>query len=367
MDARKLAKPAIALGATLFAREAIAKSREADLHGQVGLITGSSRGLGLALAHQLAEEGCRLVICARDADELARAETELTDRGAEVLAIPCDVGDRNQVAHLIDAATARFGRIDLLINNAGNIQVGPIETATPESFDYAHDTMFWGVLYPTLAVLPQMRERRAGRIVNITSFGGKIAVPHLIPYCAAKFAAVGLSEGLRAELAADGVTVTTVCPGEMRTGSYRNALFAGDREAEFRWFALGASLPTTIGTERAARIVVRAAKRGQAELIFPWTFNLLSRLHGLAPGLVTDTLGLVNRALPRRDHLAPGAERGSQIETRVRGRLWDLVTTAGRHEAERWHQHPGPSCPPPRKSTHQLEATVQSAQSSAAC
>jgi NAD(P)-dependent dehydrogenase (short-subunit alcohol dehydrogenase family) len=341
------AKPAIGLGAALIAKEAIAKSREADLHGQVALVTGASRGLGLALAHQLAGEGCRLVICARDAEELSRAETELTARGAEVLAFPCDVGDRDQVAQLVDAANARFGQIDLLINNAGVIQAGPLQTATPEVFQYALDVMFWGVLHPTLAVLPRMRERHSGRIVNITSFGGKIAVPHVIPYCAAKFAAVGLSEGLRAELVADGVTVTTICPGEMRTGSYRNALFAGDREAEFRWFALGAALPTTVGTERAARAVIRATKRGQAELIFPWTFNLLARLHGLAPGLVTDTLGVVNRALPRRDDVAPGAERGSQIEPRIRDRLWDLVTAAGRHEAERWHQHPGPAMPAP--------------------
>jgi hypothetical protein len=128
----------------------------------------------------------------------------------------------------------------------------------------------------------------------------------------------------------------------MRTGSYRNALFAGDREAEFRWFALDAALPTTIGPERAARIIVRATKRGQAEVVFPWTFNVLARLHGLAPGLATDVLGLVNRALPRRDKVAPGAERGSRVESRIPTRLWHLVTTAERQEAERWHQQPGP-------------------------
>ncbi|MEA2515497.1 MAG: hypothetical protein QOJ59_4986 [Thermomicrobiales bacterium] len=340
-------KPAIGIGAALLVREAIDRLREADLDGHVALVTGASRGLGLALAHRLAGEGCKLVICARDADELARAEVELVEHGAEVLAIPCDVSDRDQVARLVEQGTARFGRIDILVNNAGVIQVGPLQTATPEVFEHALDTMFWGVLYPTLAVLPQMRARRSGRIVNITSFGGKISVPHMLPYGSAKFAAVGLSEGLRAELAADGITVVTVCPGELRTGSYRNALFAGDREREFLWFALGASLPTTTGTERAARTIVRATKRGQAELIFPWTFNLLARVHGLAPGLVVDTLGLINRALPRRDDVAPGAERGSQVESRVRNRLWDLVTTAGRHEADRWHQQPGPSIPAP--------------------
>src|SRR5450759_4776995 len=110
-------------------------------------------------------------------------------------------------------------------------------------FELAMDVMYWGVLYPTLAVLPQMREHKRGRIVNITSIGGKVSIPHLLPYNSAKFAAVGLSEGLRAELAMDGVTVTTIVPGLMRTGSHINAYFKGKQEREYTWFALGASLP----------------------------------------------------------------------------------------------------------------------------
>src|SRR5690242_17964739 len=207
---------ALALG--LAAREALARSREADLHGAVALVTGGSRGLGFALSRELARQGCRLAICARDQAELAAARSELEGAGAEVLAFPCDVSERHQVATMLEAVIQRYGRIDILINNAGIIVVAPIETLTHADFERVLAVNFWGMLNPTLAVLPWMRERRAGHIVNIASIGGKIAVPHLLPYTCAKFADVGLSEGLRAELADDGITVTTVVPGLMRTG-----------------------------------------------------------------------------------------------------------------------------------------------------
>ena len=245
---------------------------------------------------------------------------------------------------LIDRVTGHFGRIDILVNNAGVIQVGPLEAITIADFEQAMDTMFWGALYPTLGVLPQMRTRQRGRIVNVTSIGGKISMPHMLPYGAAKFAAVGLSEGLRAELAADGISVTTVVPGEMRTGSFRQALFKGDREAEFRWFAIGATLPTTISADRAARHIVRATKRRQAEVIFPWTMSLAARAQGVAPGVSARALELVNRVMPSADGAAPGAEKGAEIEERLRNPLWDAVTVAGRHAAEQLNEN----TPPPQ-------------------
>ena len=153
----------------------------------------------------------------------------------------------------MDQATQRFGRVDIVVNNAGIIQVGPMPTTTVEDFATALDVMFWGVLYPTLAVLPQMRARRNGRVVNITSIGGMVSVPHLLPYTCARFAAVGLSEGLRAELGQEGIHVTTVVPGLMCTGSYLQARFQGQPEREFTWFALGATLPLiSISAEPAA-------------------------------------------------------------------------------------------------------------------
>ena len=255
--------------------------RQENLYRQVVLITGGSRGLGLALAREFAQEGCRLVLAARDAQELAHARQDLMQRGAEVLTVPCDVTDQEQVRSVVDQATQRFGRVDIVVNNAGIIQVGPMSTTTVEDFAKALDVMFWGTLYPTLAVLPQMRARRSGRIVNITSIGGMVSVPHLLPYICAKFAAVGLSEGLRAELGQEGIHVTTVVPGLMRTGSYVQARFQGQQEREFTWFALGSTLPLiSMSAERAARQIVRATQRGTAECILSLPANVLGRVHG---------------------------------------------------------------------------------------
>ncbi len=180
-DDRKALLTAVGLALGLAGREVLQRLREANLQGQVALITGGSRGLGFLLAREFAHEGCRLVICARDEQELERAREDLERHGAEVLAVPCDVADRAQVDRLVEEATQRFGRVDILVNNAGIIQVGPIETMTLQDFEDALGVMFWGVVYPTLAVLPQMLERQSGRIVNITSIGGKVSVPHLIP------------------------------------------------------------------------------------------------------------------------------------------------------------------------------------------
>src|SRR5205823_4029010 len=135
----------------------------------------------------------------------------------------CDVTHRREVTQFVRATRERFGRIDVLVNNAGTIEVGPMEVMTLDDYDRAMKTHFWGPLYMVLAVLPELRKRREGRIVNVSSIGGKISVPHLLPYCASKFALTGFSQGLRAELAKDGIVVTTVCPGLMRTGSPLNA------------------------------------------------------------------------------------------------------------------------------------------------
>jgi short-subunit dehydrogenase len=154
-------------------------------------------------------------------------------------------------------------------------------------------------LYTTLAVLPQMRERRDGRIVNISSIGGKVSVPHLLPYSASKFALVGLSEGLRSELAKDGIAVTTVCPGLMRTGSPRNATFKGQHRAEYAWFSISDALPaTSMQAERAARQIIGACKRGDAEIVLSIQAQLAVKFHGLFPGLTQDMLGLFNKLLP---------------------------------------------------------------------
>jgi NAD(P)-dependent dehydrogenase (short-subunit alcohol dehydrogenase family) len=300
----------------MLGRRLLGRLRATDVSGQVVLITGSSRGLGLALAQAFARRGCRLVLCARNPEPLERARRSVEGLGAEALAVVCDVSDREQVQLLVEQATARFGRIDVLVANAGVITVGPLATQTLEDFERAMQVMFWGVVHPILAVLPQMRARRAGRIAVITSIGGKVSVPHLLPYGAAKFAAVGLAEGLRAELARDGISVTTVVPGLMRTGSHLNAEFKGQHRKEFLWFSLGAALPfSSISASAAARRIVGAVERGDAEVVLGWQAGLLARLHGLLPGLTADVLGVVNRVLPGPDGIGSARAPGHASQT----------------------------------------------------
>jgi short-subunit dehydrogenase len=166
------------------------------------------------------------------------------------------------------------------------------------------------------AVLPGMRERRDGRIVNIASIGGKISMPHLVPYNASKFALVGLSEGLRAELAKDGVLVTTVCPGLMRTGSPRQAYFKGQHRAEYAWFSISDSLPfVSMSAEQAARQIITACKRGNAEVVLSVPAKLAVTLHDLFPGLAAQILGVINRLLPAPDRIGEAAVQGKDSES----------------------------------------------------
>ena len=256
------------LGAVLVGREIWSRSRTiARFTGQVVVITGGSRGLGFAIAEEFAWRGAKLVICGRDPEILHEAEQRLLATGAEVLALQCDIARQYEAENLIRQATERFGRIDVLVNNAGQIAVGTIESQTIADFQDAMNTMFWGMVYTSMAALPEMMRRESGHIVNITSIGGKVAVPHLIPYCSAKFAAVGFSEGIHAELAKNKIKVTTVVPGLMRTGSHANAVFKGDHEKEYSWFALSATAPLlAMDARRAARRIVDATARGAAEI-----------------------------------------------------------------------------------------------------
>jgi NAD(P)-dependent dehydrogenase (short-subunit alcohol dehydrogenase family) len=189
------------IGCMLAARALVRRFREYDLRNKTVLITGGSRGLGLIMARQMLQQGAHVAIIARDGPELTRARNYLEPDDERVLSVACDITDRDQVEAMVHTVQQSFGQIHVLINNAGTIQVGPAELMTLKDYEDAMNVHFWGPLYSILAVLPGMRQRREGRIVNISSIGGKVSVPHLLPYSASKFALVGLSEGLRAELA----------------------------------------------------------------------------------------------------------------------------------------------------------------------
>ena len=289
-----------ALGAGAYVvKSALDRFFEYDLKDKTVLITGGSRGLGLVMAREFAREGSRLVLCARDEQELDQARLDLEKFGREVMVARCDVTNRQDVMTMVADVNSRFGGVDVLVNNAGVIQVGPLEVMTHEDFEVAMQAHFWGPLNTIMAVLPAMRQRRTGRIINITSIGGKVSVPHLIPYSASKFALVGLSKGLRTELMKDGIKVTTVCPGLMRTGSPRNADFKGKHRFEYAWFSIGDALPLlTVSAENAARQVLSACKRGQAELVISVPAKIAVLFDALFPEVMSQVLALGNRLLP---------------------------------------------------------------------
>ncbi len=264
------------------------------------VVTGGSRGLGLEIARLLAEEGASLTLISRDEDELGRARAALQDTGAQVLTVRCDVTEFSDVESALRQVVDHHGRLDVLVNCAGIIQVGPMAHMSLDDYEAAMNVHFRGPLHTMLAALPYMRRQHGGRIVNIASIGGKVPVPHLAPYAASKFALVGLSSSLRAELAPDDVIVTTVSPGLMRTGSPINASMKGQHEAEFAWFAISDAMPgLSVASARAARQIIEASRRGQAELIISLPAKLAVAMYGLMPSTFVTMASVANRLLPR--------------------------------------------------------------------
>jgi NAD(P)-dependent dehydrogenase (short-subunit alcohol dehydrogenase family) len=319
--------------------------QDEHIDGAVAIVTGGSRGLGLATARELGRRGARLVICARDEAELGRAAAGLRACGAEVVPVACDLTRADAPALLIDTAREHFGRLDIVVNNAGVIQVGPLDAVTPEDIEEALAIMALAPARLALAALPALRAGGGGRIVNITSVGGKVSVPHLLPYSMAKFAAVAFSEGLRAELGSGPVTVTTAVPGLMRTGSHTAALFRGQRDKEFTWFSLGASLPlVSMDADRAARRIVSAALAGKPEVILTPLAQLGARGAGVFPGLTARLMHVMAAALP--DGTAtPGQPMadgqpvpGHQLRPALPAGLFGRLTALGRKAGQRLNE-----------------------------
>jgi short-subunit dehydrogenase len=310
-----------------------AVNERCSLAGRVALITGGSRGLGLELARELASHNCALVLTARSEEELTEAAAELRSHGARVHTIPCDLTDPDQVNHMVRQARQAFGAINILVNNAGTIMVGPVESFAESDFEEAMNVMFWGTVRPTLALLPDFLESADADIVNISSIGGKIAMPHLLPYTCAKFAVRGFSEGLQSEVRRRGVHVLTVTPGLMRTGSHLNAQFSGRQSAEYRWFALGATVPgISMEVGRAAKQIVESLIRRDRELTLTASANAAARIHGAFPELVLHALEWVNALLPgpsTNHHRLEGRHLDEMQPTLLR-----KMTALGKHAAQ---------------------------------
>ncbi|HEX3820099.1 MAG TPA: SDR family NAD(P)-dependent oxidoreductase [Candidatus Sulfotelmatobacter sp.] len=312
--------------------------RSIALRGKTVFVTGGSRGLGLLLAQEFARRGAKVAISARDRSELERAETHLRTITDEVLTLEVDMTMREEVELAIQKIEQNFGAPDILVNNAGTITVGPVETMTIDDYRDSINTHFWGPYFASMAVLPSFQRRREGRIVNISSIGGKISVPHLLPYSVGKFALTGFSEGLRSELLKDNIYVTTVCPGLMRTGSPRNASFKGNNEAEYAWFSISDALPLiSTSAKRAARRIVNACVCGEAEVVLSLPGAVATKLHSLFPGMTTDVLGLINVLLPPPGGIGHDVRTGKQSSSRV-SPSW--ITTLNEQAAQENNQVP---------------------------
>jgi NAD(P)-dependent dehydrogenase (short-subunit alcohol dehydrogenase family) len=331
MRGRNIVFAALGSATALAAFALVSPRRKYSFQDKVVLITGGSRGLGLVLARRFAALGAKVAICARDASELERAIDDLQERSAKVFADVCDIRNSGNVKRLVDEVCSHFGPIDVLVNCAGVIQVGPLATQTQEDFENAMAVHFWGPFYLMQEVIPSMRQRGKGRIVNISSIGGKVAMPHLAAYCASKFALAGLSSAMRVELGKDNVWVTSVYPGLMRTGSHINAKFKGQNIKEFALFSLSDATPlTSIDVERAADQIVSACSRGDAEIVITLQAKLATKIQALAPETISSLLSWANRFLPEEGGVgtgsATGAESGSQISPSTLTKLIDQAS-----------------------------------------
>src|SRR5438477_4578963 len=283
--------------------------------GRIVLITGGSRGLGLALAREACALGARVALLARDPNELARARDDLRRNGGDALPVECDLLEPAEIEQAVTRIVDHFGGLDVVINNAGIVEVGPLAHMKRADFEKAMMLHFWAPYHVTGEAIPHFRRRGGGRIVNISSIGGKIAVPHMAPYTSSKFALVGFSDAIRAELARENIYVTTVTPGMMRTGSHSFAKFKGDYAAEYKRFTAASRLPfASISAERAARKILVACASGRPALVMPLAARLMTIANALFPNLFGRMMKVANGFLPLPT--GPGGDeprRGSEI------------------------------------------------------
>lgn len=307
---------------------------------RVALVVGASRGLGLLMARDLIEQGYRVVIAARNEQTLRAAAAELDPSGDRVLHRAADAADPEAIADLV-AFAERQGVLDVVIHVAGVIQVGPVAAMNRGHFREAIDIMTWGPINVALAAVPGMRARGHGRIGIVTSLGGKVSAPHLVPYSTAKFGAVGFTQGLAAELAGTGVTATTLVPGLMRTGSHLQAAFVGDVAKEYRWFALAATLPlVAMSAERAAHKMVAATLAGKPVAAIGVSAQASTRFGGLAPSITVRGMGLFSRLLPSTPDDGPHVRsddattvKGEDARRKLASPLVNFLTGLGQRAA----------------------------------
>jgi len=250
---------------------------------QVAVITGASSGIGRAIALQLAAQGAKVVLAARRADRLEETASLCRQAGGEALAVPTDVTDEAQCKGLIEKTIERFGRLDLLVNNAGLAVIALLEDFPDlRLFKHTMEVNFYGAVHCTYNALPHLIQSK-GRIVAISSLGGKAALPYNTPYIASKFAMHGFFDSLRIEMARHGVSVTTICPSWVATGFHEAQMDKDGVPKGARGRAVYSK--RTMTAEQCAAITLKAAAKRRREVLMGPGY-LAVWLNVLAPGLV---------------------------------------------------------------------------------
>lgn len=256
---------------------------------KVVLVTGASRGIGRAVALAFAREGARLVLAARSAEHLARVEKEVRELGSVAVSVPTDVTDHDAVTALVEAAITRFGRIDVLVNNAGIGKVGTIDsTAFTDNVQQTLRASLFGAVDVTQRVLPIFRQQRSGAIVNMSSVMGRKAFARFGSYAIVMHAVSAFSDSLRQEVAGSGIRVSVIYPALTATDLLREATEA-EMPPPFRHM-------TPLSADDVARAVVTAVRRGTRRVVLPRTANMLLLGEAVSPRIGD----LIATALTRR-------------------------------------------------------------------
>jgi len=253
------------------------------LSGTTAVITGPTSGIGRETAREFASAGSKVVVAGRRKERLQELVNEIESKGGKAFAVPADVAEQAQVENLIEKAIEHFGRVDVLVNNAGVAVASRFEEMPLEDFRRLMDVNFWGAVYACRAAVPQMRKQRGGVILNISSIFGKRGMPFETAYCASKFALAGLSESLRAELMSENIDVCTIFPGAVETEIF-------DAAANNTGLELPSYVPK-FPARQMAKLIVQTARFPQAEIVAAFDAQAINIAKTVAPALVDLALG----------------------------------------------------------------------------
>lgn len=267
---------------------------------KVVLVTGASRGIGRAVALAFAREGARLVLAARSAEGLAQVENEVRELGSVALSVPTDVTSHDAVTALVDAAIKRYGRIDVLVNNAGIGKVGRVESAAfADNLQQTLRASVFGMIDLTQHVLPIFRQQGSGAIVNMSSVMGRKAFARFGSYAIVMHAVSAFSDSLRQEVAGGGIRVSVIYPALTATDLLREAA-ESEMPPPFRHM-------TPLSADDVARALVAAVRRGKRRVVLPRTANMLLLGEAVSP-LIGDVIAtaLTRRTIARLLGLSRG-------------------------------------------------------------